>query len=186
MTWPVVVLALGLLAGLVAFARFRRGWLDRIGALRSQLQRESDALALARTGLSADSWARLDAAGKLDERMRTIEIQATELSQLRGTTQESARKCDEYLDMIQVAQKERDGWKTMYYRESAEHGNAQALLFREIGRCAAAARAAGKALKVNAVVEQALREHRETHAEPAWQVIGQKPAPLEVAPATGA
>lgn len=175
MTALVVALAVALVVG---------AWLrTQLGFERQELTRASAALELAKTGLSAETTATLAAADKLDERLRTIEKQAAELSQLRGTAQESARRSDEYLGMIQVAQKERDGWKTMYYRESAEHGNAQAMLFREIGRCAAAARAAGRALKITPAVEEALREHRGVHAEPAWQAIGQKPAPLESAAA---
>jgi hypothetical protein len=168
-------------ATLLAFARLRAGWLARVERAQGEAhsaQAATSAMA-EQIGLST---ATLDTATvELDERQRRLEKLDQEVSELRGTAQENERKVTEYRNMIEVAQTERNGWKKLYYEESSGHGVAQALLFREVARCAAAARAAGRPLKQNSAVEAALLEHREKHAVPAWNALGQQPAPLTLA-----
>ena len=137
-----------------------------------------DALLVAEQAISESSVALAAAHARLDELERSLQKNSAETSQLRVTAQDFESKYTQYRELIEGIHRERDGWKSMYYRESAGHGVAQAMLFREVISLAQRLKNAGKNPKLTPELQAVVLDHRVEHAIPAWEALGERHAPM--------
>lgn len=78
--------------------------------------------------------------GRRQRQQQVVEL-TTELHQQAQVTirmsrlaSEERKSKNDTVEAIAIIEKERDKWKDMYFKASIGHGNAQAMLMRELGR----------------------------------------------------
>lgn len=93
---------------------------------------------------------------------------------------ELQRKCNEYFSVIESACNQRDFWRRWYYRQAAEHSNAQSYLLRSLDDMVRQYRkATGKAPKLDPVAKTLADMFKDDH--PALADAGREANDLDTA-----
>lgn len=155
-----------MLEALIALAALLAGYAAARGIDRLRLKRNRDAVQHA--GQTID---------------RTLSDFVLENDQLREAVERARKRGDELFQIIDSAVAEKNNAMQLYHRQAAEHGNAQAMMLREIGRVSqqyewlrqtlaradtldAARELAKRTLRRNAALEHIAAEFSETHIVP--------------------
>lgn len=114
---------------------------------------------------------------------RTLSDFVLENDQLREAVERARKRGDELFSIIDAAVAEKNSAMQLYHQQAAEHGNAQAMMLREIGRVSqqyeslrqalaraetldAARELAKRPLRRNVALEHIAAEFAETHIVP--------------------
>lgn len=136
-------------------------------------------LLLTSVALAVALWRALREVTDLVNENIKVRAEATRLGEIaqqvehwREQAVEQERRRVEVVETIVNVQKERDKWRDLYMTCGAEHGNAQELLFAELGRVYKVCRANKINIKESPVVRRVVEEFAQKHTGPIKQDMG--------------
>lgn len=80
-----------------------------------------------------------------------VQVSPSELAEAAKLVTEERLRADRYFKMVEAMEKERDEWRALYQKSSAEFGNAQEMLESMLAYCEKGLVAAEKVLTANKI-----------------------------------